>query len=285
MTTGQLHRKMLTELQQIYTASEASILTDWIFEKRINFSKADIIKNTSAPLNENQIKKINIDLNRLLQHEPIQYVLQEAWFYKLKLKVNGHVLVPRPETEELVELICNKPIHNKPINIIDIGTGSGCIAIALKKHLPDAHVTAIDIDNNALIIARENALAHKVLVDFKAIDFLNNAEWVKQNQFDVIVSNPPYIPMQEKENLDKNVAGYEPGTALFVPDDNPLLFYKKIIEFAKSHLKKDGKIYVEIHENFASEVCTLFSNFYKKVSILKDLYGKNRFVTATSKIL
>lgn len=283
MTIGQLHRVLLTELQKIYTTSEAGIISDWVFEKRASFSKGEIIKNSKELINKEVERKIREDLQRLLKHEPIQYILEEAWFYKMKLKVNAQVLIPRPETEELVEFVLEAASSQQaPINIIDIGSGSGCIAIALKKHLPKAIITAIDISEGALTIAKENASTQKVGIDFKQINFLDENEWKGLNQFGIIVSNPPYIPINEKEKLDKNVVDYEPDVALFVPANDPVLFYKKIIFFGKKHLINNGKIFVEVHENFAKEIFDLFASTYIDVTIKNDMYGKPRMLMATS---
>ncbi len=282
MAISKLHRKIITELQTIYSIREASIMADWLFEKRANLLKADIVKNPEEILPQSTIRKINNDVIRLLNHEPIQYILEEAWFYKMQLYINKNVLIPRPETEEMVELMLKEITHNpQPVSIIDIGTGSGCIALSLKKQAPFASVTAVDISKRALDVAVENALTFELDIAFREINFLDESEWQLLRLYDYVVSNPPYIPFQEKDQLEKNVADYEPGIALFVPDDDPFIFYKKIAIFGQWHLSKNGKIFVEVHEALAYKVARLFSQKYKDVKVHRDMYGKSRFVTAS----
>jgi release factor glutamine methyltransferase len=222
-------------------------------------------------------------LNELLLHKPVQYVLGEAWFYHMKLKVNGHVLIPRPETEELVEqLIKDRKSKLTDPAILDIGTGSGCIPIAIKKNLPASIVTGIDISKDALILAKENATLHNAHISFKQVDFLDETAWSGLGLFDIIISNPPYIPVHEKEKLGKNVTDFEPHLALFVPGNSPLVFYEKIAAFGRDHLLPNGKIYLEIHEDFAKETAALFMKNYQTVMIKKDMYGKERMLLITA---
>ena len=284
MTLQELYKHLINRLQIIYNLNEATILTDWVFESIAGTKRVDITLHPDKVLDIAITKKINNCLDELLQHKPIQYVLGEAWFYKMKFKVNEHVLIPRPETEELVELITNNEVritNDGPLQIVDIGTGSGCIAIALKKEIPTATVTAIDVSDNALAIAKENALLNNVVVNFQQLDFLDENLWGEIPSFDIIVSNPPYIPATEKELLDKNVTEYEPHLALFVPDNAPLLFYEKIALFGKKHLTANGKIFVETHENFAQATAAMFAQSYQQVEIIKDIFGKERMVRAT----
>jgi release factor glutamine methyltransferase len=200
----------------------------------------------------------------------------------MKLTVNEHVLIPRPETEELVQLVLDQAMFdNTTPSILDIGTGSGCIAIAIKKNMPAARVTAIDVSMHALDIAKGNAAAQQTDIDFLAVDFLDEKRWNHLPKFDYIVSNPPYIPLNEKDKLDINVTAFEPHQALFVPDNLPLLFYEKIAVFGNTHLNSHGTIFMETHEDFAKETAALFTKDYKNVSIKKDLFGKERMVTAS----
>ena len=238
MTIKEYYRHYLRILQTIYDLDEASVMAGWVFENKAGLKRSDILKDPELILDIDKIEKLNYTLQRLLLHEPVQYILGETWFCNLKLKVNSHVLIPRPETEELVDWIiedCKKENNEKHLSIADIGTGSGCIAIALKKKLSAAHITAIDVCKDALITAKENAIDNDVKIDFIQLDFLDEPTWESLNSFDIIVSNPPYIPVNEKEKLDKNVTLFEPHTALFVPDHSPLLFYEKIALFAKKH--------------------------------------------------
>ena len=284
MTIKEYYRYYLRKLQTIYDLDEASVMAGWVFENKAGLKRSDILKDPELILDIDTIEKLNYSLQRLLQHEPVQYILGETWFCNLKLKVNSHVLIPRPETEELVDWIIedNKKENNeKHLSIADIGTGSGCIAIVLKKKLSAAHLTAIDISKDALRTAKENAIDNEVKIDFIQLDFLDEPTWESLNSFDIIVSNPPYIPVNEKEKLDKNVTLFEPHTALFVPDHSPLLFYEKIALFARKHLKENGKIYAETHEEFANATVHVFSKQFQEVELKQDLLGKNRMVKAT----
>jgi release factor glutamine methyltransferase len=282
MNSKELYRKFLVELQTIYNLNEATVITDWIFDHIANIKKTDLIKNPLQKVPAPVIKKLNEKKAQLLLHQPVQYVMGQTTFYGLTFQVNDKVLIPRPETEELTSLIINTwQFETKQVSILDIGTGSGCIAVTLKKNLPSAKVMAIDASYEALEVAHKNAVANKTNVQINLFDFLDEKRWPELLLFDIIVSNPPYIPLKEKEKLDKNVVAYEPHDALFVPDNNPLLFYQKIAKFGRSHLNYNGKIYVETHEDYAKEVAALFKINYKEVLVKKDLFGKERMVIAS----
>jgi release factor glutamine methyltransferase len=202
----------------------------------------------------------------------------------MKFFVNENVLIPRPETEELVEWIIKdvrRITYDVRCTILDIGTGCGCVPVSLKKELHNTNVTAIDVSEKALQVAKKNAEELNAKIDFLQIDFLDESKWKALPQFDIIVSNPPYIPFQEKEKLAKNVTAFEPGIALFVENKNPFIFYEKISAFAKSHLKQKGKIYVEVHEEYSENIKTIFENAGFISEIKKDIYGKERMVRAT----
>jgi release factor glutamine methyltransferase len=279
MNLKEAYRNYLSRLQPIYGPIEAAMVTDWVFEYLLQLRKADVVKDPDQKINKPSQQKIDKTLAQLLQHKPIQYVLGEAWFYKMPFKVNKQVLIPRPETEELVKLVLSVVgRQSSVVNVLDIGTGSGCIAVSLKKNIPSANITAIDISTPALNLAKENAATHDVDINFIKFDFLNESKWKKLSSFDIIVSNPPYIPLAEKIKLDKNVTEYEPGTALFVPDESPLLFYDKIARFGKTHLNKNGKILVETHEDFGEATAALFKKHYEQVEIKQDIFGKDRML-------
>ncbi len=280
MTIKQQYHSFLQQIQTIYNLNEATVITDWVFESLAGIKRFDIIKEPNQQLVNIKNKQIEIALGELLQHKPIQYVVGEAWFYNMKLKVNEHVLIPRPETEELVQLVLNEGKHIKTPTVLDIGTGSGCIAIVVKKDMPQAIVTAIDISSEALMMAKENAVAQQCSIEFLQIDFLDETQWYHLPKFDIIISNPPYIPVNEKEKLDINVTAFEPHQALFVPDNFPLLFYEKIAEFASTHLNPNGKVFMETHEDFANQTAGLFLQQFKEVRIQKDIFGKERMVMA-----
>jgi release factor glutamine methyltransferase len=278
MTIKEIHTKYLHALQQIYSIGEASKMTEMIFENIAKISKQQIIINCSEELNTNTENQLLDTLEKLLQHYPVQYIIGESWFYNLKFIVNENVLIPRSETEELVEeaILFLKNSLNK--NVIDIGTGSGCIPISIKKNIETANVISVDISEGALDIAKQNALANSVIIDFKKTDFLDNTNWEGLGKFDLIISNPPYIPEQEEKIMDKNVTLHEPHIALFVPQNAPLLFYKKILSFAKNHLATQGKIMLEIHEDLAKETAEIFTVQNYCVEIKKDMQDKDRML-------
>jgi len=282
MNSKELYRNFLVELQTVYDLNEAIVITDWVFENLASIKKADLIKNPLQQIPSPVVKKIAEKKEELLQHKPVQYVMGNTTFLNMQFQVNNKVLIPRPETEEMTNLIINNyRFEQKQINILDIGTGSGCIAVAIKKNLPSSRVIAIDVSEGALAIARANAITNKTNIQFTQLDFLDESRWPELLLFDIIVSNPPYIPNNEKQKMDKNVVNYEPHTALFVPDGNPLLFYEKIVKFGRSHLNYNGKIFVETHEDYTKEVAALFSATYQQVIIKKDLFGKERMVIAS----
>ena len=284
MTISEAYIDFTEKLKTVYEDREAENISDWIFENVTGLKKWERRENKKNELSENHFKKIENYLEKLLKYTPVQYVLNEAWFYKMKFFVNENVLIPRPETEELVEWIIsdlkNTGADSEATNIIDIGTGSGCIAIALKKEIKNLILSALDASDFTLEVARKNSKDLNAEIDFLHFDFLNENEWQLLHKYDIIVSNPPYIPLKEKELLAKNVSQYEPGIALFVKNDDPLIFYKKIADFSKAHLKPKGKIYVEAHETYAKEVRSIFENSGYKSEIKKDIYGRERMVKA-----
>jgi release factor glutamine methyltransferase len=249
-----------------------------------------ISKNQFYSIRENSVSNINLEKadNILLQLKdgtPLQYILGEAWFYKYSFKVNKSVLIPRPETEELIEWVLTyiqelSPEH-KYLNILDIGTGSGCIPITLKKEMPELQITSIDVSTQALATAKENASLLDTNIEFRELNFLNEETWKELNMYDIIISNPPYIPANEKEKLSINVRNHEPGLALFVPENKPLLFYEKIATFGQSHVQNDGVIFLELHKDFAGETQKLYEEEgYKNVIIKKDISGNERILKA-----
>lgn len=279
MTIEQIYKDYTEQLKNIYNERETTNIADWVFESIAGIKRIERTINKQKELNNIITEKLHNVLKQLLQHKPVQYVLGETWFYKMKLFVNEHVLIPRPETEELVEWVLRElKMKNEKLKIIDIGTGSGCIAIALKKELPGADILAIDVSAEALSVAQKNALDLNTNVELLQLDFLDEHNWNKLSLFNVIVSNPPYIPEKEKNSLQKNVVVYEPHSALFVSDDEPFIFYKKIALFAIKHLDADGKIYVEVHEKYAGEVTKIFSQHNFRSTIKKDIYGRERMI-------
>jgi release factor glutamine methyltransferase len=279
MTMQEATYLLLNKLYTIYDKSEASQVTDWVLEKLTGSKKAErmIYKNeTITSSEENTLKQYT---ERLLQHEPVQYVLNEAWFGNMKFYVDRNVLIPRPETEELIEWIisnCKFPLDE--LKILDIGTGSGCIPVSLKRRLRKAEVWSCDISAEALAVAKKNADELGVEVKLIQLDFLDQRTWTQLPSFDIIVSNPPYIPEKDKENMQANVLQYEPAYALFVPDNDALIFYKAIAVFGKTYLKKEGNIFMEIHESLGKDVSELFKTEGYTVEVKKDMQQKDRMI-------
>ncbi len=272
-------KSLKTSLKDGYSEAEINTFGYLLLEKLTRFSKTQLLADKSLKLSDNQQELAAHYIERLAKHEPIQYILGETEFYGLKFKVNPSVLIPRPETEELVEWVINSlpADSSQKKHLLDIGTGSGCIAVSLKKKLPDLHVSAMDVSVVALALAKENAILNNVTVDFIQDDILNPAS--TERKWDVIVSNPPYIPISEIKEMDKNVTDFEPHLALFVEDGNPLIFYQKIAAFAKNHLLPDGSIYFETHKDLAVDVAKMLeNNGFLNVEIRKDMSGNERMV-------
>jgi release factor glutamine methyltransferase len=284
MTIQEARRYGASRLNTIYAAGEAGIISDWVIEHITGSKITDRISAPKKELTPEQASRQDQYLERLLTHEPVQYVLGEAWFCGLKFRVDPNVLIPRPETEELVEWVitnCKFPLSD--LRILDIGTGSGCIAISLKRRLGKAEVWACDLSTGAIALARENAQTLGADVHFAELDFLSSAQRSALPVFDIIISNPPYIPEKDKEQMQRNVLEYEPSMALFVPNDDALLFYKAIAEFGKSHLQREGNIYLEIHEDLGEAVQQYFQQTGYIAEIKKDMQEKDRMVRARLK--
>lgn len=278
MNAYSFFREVLQKLKTKFSSGEAENITAMMFEKIAGISKTDLIKVKNLEINQPTIKQLEESIDKLFLDVPIQYILGEAWFYGNKFLVNPSVLIPRPETEELVELVLKELKSDANKSILDIGSGSGCIPITIKKKFNQAKVTSVDISEDALEIAKQNATIIGTFINFQKLDFLERENWQLLGAFDIIVSNPPYIPFSEKESLDKNVRDYEPETALFV--DEPLIFYRAIADFATTNLLKEGKIFMEAHENFSHSVSEHFVQKGFITNVLKDIYGKDRFVVA-----
>ncbi len=265
------------QLGGIYHAGEIEGFTRLIVEKVCGWDFSTQVVNKNEVLADSDFIKIKEIVSRLKNFEPIQYILEETEFYGMRLKVTPSVLIPRPETEELAHWIINN-FRGKKVSILDIGAGSGNIALALKNHLKDAEVTGADISGNALALARENAIINGLDVNFLETDIL---EWEKHNWpcYNVIVSNPPYVRESEKINMHANVLKYEPGNALFVPDADPLKFYRAIALFAKKHLYSGGSLFFEINENLDLEMKILLDECgFCEIKIRNDINGKKRMV-------
>jgi len=268
------------ELGEIYQDPEKNSVINLIIMTLFGISKLHQVYNSDQQLTIAQVKKVIEVCNELKTGRPVQYVLGETIFYDCKIKVNESVLIPRPETEELVQLIITE---NKDFNgdIIDFGTGSGCIAIALAANIKGASVTGIDNSAAALDVARENAEINSVKITLIEGDILNFSTGLVNRPY-IIVSNPPYVRNSEKKLMHKNVLGFEPSQALFVDDSNPLIYYTSILEISDKILQPDGRIYFEINEAMGEQMMHLMNSFkYINTSIVKDINGKDRFIKGT----
>ena len=283
MTIHLAYQRLLAQLYEIYDNREAANIANMVIEHVTGQPKIERIVYKDLPVNNNQQIQLQKITGELLHHRPVQYVLGEAWFMEMKLLVNEQVLIPRPETEELVQWIADdiKRSGNTEVSLLDIGTGSGCISLSIKKKIPQAEVCAIDVSEDALQIAKLNSVEQNVLVDFLHVNFLDEEEWNQLGKYDIIVSNPPYIKKSEEVSMKNNVTRFEPHLALFVPNEDALLFYKAIATFTQLHLKTRGSVYVEINEAFGEQVARLFKESgFINVVVKKDMQGKDRMIKA-----
>jgi len=294
MKLAAAERYIRNSLESIYPTNEAMIMADMLLEHFTSYSKGDRLMNKEADLTQEQEVAIHKGVERLLKHEPIQYIMNKCWFYGMELFVDPSVLIPRPETEELVAWIINDvrsagynvfsrgtadADETDLLKILDVGTGSGCIALALKKAMPQAEVWGCDLSEEALNVARRNGSALDIRVDFQGLNFLDQLQQKQLPTVNILVSNPPYIPIRDKDLMNKNVVEHEPHTALFVPDEDPLIFYRALAKFASHRLHENGSIYMEIHEDLGNDVVRLFSDEgYNKIELRKDMQQKNRMV-------
>lgn len=283
-TVAQQRREIVSALTPLYGEGESNAICRLIFEQLKGWSAVDIVIKANEELSEFITQQISNVMQRLLNYEPVQYVLGVAHFYGMKFQVTRDTLIPRPETAELIDLIVGAN-EKKDLRVLDIGTGSGCIAIALSRNLAFAQVTAVDVSASALAIARSNALKLHASVSFVEADILQPVGSFPNElhqQFDVIVSNPPYIAEHERREMERNVLDYEPATALFVPDENPLLFYDAITRYAVDALAPDGKLYFEINPHYVGGMIRLCNSMgFAKVEAFRDSFGKERFIAAS----
>ena len=266
------------QLCSVYDNDEANAMTLILLEHYFNITRVKIALEPELRLSESEMLTFHFAVKDLLKNKPIQYIIGETEFCDLKFKVNENVLIPRPETSELVMKIINsqQPTANSQQLILDIGTGSGCIAISLAKQIPNSKVYALDISEKALEVAKGNAINNDTDITFIHDDILNLKNNI-ETEFDIIVSNPPYVRELEKAEMRDNVLDWEPHNALFVSDNDPLIFYRNILEFAKSHLKENGEIWFEINEYLGKEMADLCKEYgFSDVEIFKDFRGKER---------
>ena len=277
MTLKNYRTYFIEKLAPLYDAMEAESFFHIALEELKGWRRVDLALNPDAELSSSEIEKWSEVLHQLETQKPIQYIFGKAHFYGLEFEVNPNTLIPRPETEELIEWIIKENEFKGIIRLLDIGTGSGCIAISLATNLADAEVSAIDISAEALAVAKRNSVTNKVGVTFILQDIL--AADALPQQYDVIVSNPPYVRELEKAEIKQNVLDYEPHLALFVADTDPLLFYRKIALLAKGNLKPDGKLYFEINQYLGPETVAMLEEMgYKNVVLKQDIYGNDRMI-------
>jgi release factor glutamine methyltransferase len=270
------------QLGNLYDAIEMNSMVNIIIEEVTGWDALHQNIHKNDALESSQIEQLDHFVEQLLNGKPLQYIIQKAWFLGKDYFVNEAVLIPRPETEELVEWIIEyAQIINKPLSILDIGTGSGCIPISLKLAIPNAHITAIDISKEALAIAEQNAANYHTEIEWIAQDILQTKQL--KDRYDIMVSNPPYIPLREKLAMQKQVADHEPEIALFVPDQFPLIFYSKIAHIGKSALKPNGQLFFEIHYDQGEAIIALLNEMGYHAELKQDLFGKDRMVRASLK--
>jgi release factor glutamine methyltransferase len=287
MLLKEAYHQLQSALLAIYDNREAGVIADWIIEEITKWTKSQRIIHHDFHLNPDQEIQYRKFQDEILQGKPLQYVLGYSWFKGHRFNVNEHVLIPRPETEELVDTIVHfskdiEEINNIPFRALDIGTGSGCIAISLQLQFPQWEVWAIDKSITALEIASQNASQLSATINFKALDILSSSINHDLPAFNLIVSNPPYIPQEDKHEMTAQVLEHEPHLALFVTNNDPLQFYKAIMVFSEHHLIRGGTLWFETHMSYAEDVANLMKTYdYLEVQIKKDFQGKDRIVSGT----
>ncbi len=280
MTLKELKDYFYGELSSLYPEEEVQSFFVILLDHLLGYSRLDSVVRSSEIISEEHMAGFNNAVLRLQQHEPIQYITGTTLFYDLPFKVNRHTLIPRPETEELVAWIIEDAKEKKSLEILDIGTGSGCIAVSLAKNLENSRVSALDISSETIDVAQANAQVNDIQVTFIQKDILQ--ESTLPESYDIIVSNPPYVRELEKREMEQNVLGFEPELALFVSNEDPLVFYRKITQFAKDHLKVGGFLFFEINEYLSKEMTVLLSsNGFRDIVVRKDIFGKDRMVKGT----
>lgn len=275
-----LVKKIQSELETSYATGEAQAMVRWLLEERLKLSWTEIRWVDEEAIPDKIHQQLKQDVEDLLNEKPLQYILGETRFAGLSFLVNEHVLIPRPETEELVRWVLDDSDENTPKTGLDIGTGSGCIAISLKKHRPLHQIIAVDVSAEALLTASQNAKQHEVQIEFRCCSFLDEANWPNLPGIDLLVSNPPYISELERSSMEKNVTEWEPSLALFVPEDDPLLFYRKIRDFALNRMPAEATLYLELNQQLSEATAALFGDGFYGVEIRNDLNGNQRMLKA-----
>jgi release factor glutamine methyltransferase len=280
LSYGDAFYQLKNELQSLYDAQESAAIAHELLYSITGKEKMDRLMQKDSLLTDTEQTEYTIAKANLLKGMPLQYATGIAWFMGRPFKVNEYVLIPRPETEELVDWIVKDHKNKHNISILDIGTGSGCIPILLQLAFPHATTLSCDISEEAINVAKENARKLEADVSFIKTDFLNQKMWCNFEQYDVIVSNPPYIPQKEYADMHTNVRDFEPSLALFVPDDDALLFYRNIAEFGKTNLKENGVIYCEVHKDYSVDTERMFKEKGYRTELRKDMHGNDRMLKA-----
>ena len=276
-----------SKLSSIYTESEINLMLKYLAIKRLGINSVDYINSLNDLLSESDLLFFNFAMKRLLKNEPFQYIIGDVEFYGLELNCDARALIPRPETEELVDWILDSIEKNTVVKIVDLCAGSGCIALALKSNLPNSEIIAAELSADAIALIEENCQKTSLDVVPLKIDVLKDEAYssFEANSFDLWVSNPPYIPNKDKDLMSQNVLGFEPHMALFVEDHDPLIFYIKLAENARKYLKKNGYLYFEIHEQYSEEMnALLLEQGFVNIELRKDLQGKARMMRAQNVI-
>ena len=278
---GDVRNHYRQKLANIYSDKEAETLLFILIAEYTGLTRAEILMKPEEPISESQLLKIHFGVKALQNHKPIQYVIGKTDFFGLTFILTPDVLIPRPETEELVDWIIHDQTNHKITNVLDIGTGSGCIAIVLKKHFPNAAVEAVEFSPGAVAVSQKNNEMNNAGVVIKQMDFLDQKQWDSLGQYDLVVSNPPYVRQSEKKEMKLNVINYEPDRALFVTDADPLIFYRHIALFSKAHMKPGGSVFCEVNQYLANETVKLFEELLTRdVELKRDVFGNNRFLKA-----
>jgi release factor glutamine methyltransferase len=281
MTIEEATRLMLASLTALYEDREAASICSLVMERITGMQKGERLLHKTDPLSNLQQDQFRYFLDDLLIYRPVQYVLGEAWFGGLVFYVDENVLIPRPETEELAQWLLQDTLKAAPgLTVLDIGTGSGCIAVYLSSQRKNFSMVALDISQPALDSAKKNAAKYTSPIEFFQMDIRDPKDWSCVPPPDLIISNPPYIPVKQKKILDKHVRDFEPGLALFVPDEDPILFYKVVGEFAIRRLKSGGAVFLEIHHDFAQEITEWYTKHGFTLELRKDFSGNNRMIKA-----
>ena len=274
-TLQTLQNQFQTQISSLYSENEAQLLFQYFAEEYLGLKAIELRLQKDSEISDENLKKFDLAISQLLTGKPYQQIIGKAYFYGEEFFVNEHTLIPRPETEELIELALQTLKDKTNLTILDIGTGSGCIGITLAKHLPTAKVTLLDYSEEALEVAKKNATFHQINIEILHQDYLNTN---LQNSYDVIISNPPYIGTEENPEIEESVKDFEPMMALFAPENDVLAFYRKIANDIPKHLKENGYLFLEINQKLGSETLKLYIDVLSESDLIKDISDNDRMI-------